>query len=519
MWFFGPNIFDAIANGEVEKVRDILERSTKALQRRKDGFSPLHHAVHYAAQERDLTMRRRRLDIVKLLLEKGADPNDREESRGRTPLHMAAEYGDIELVDLLIRYRADVNAPDRDRNTPLHYAVMRGHKHVAEFLLKNRANSNAQNKDGRTPLHIAALNNNIELVQLLLRYGANPQKRDAAGKTPINLTTNEELARLLKREYRARPRGAYRVEVRNTATGRDIPVQPPPPHATPTYGALHHRSQPREQLPPLHDAAMNRNPGLLNLLLSKGSNPNEVDNRGRTPLHIAAGVGCRDCADLLIQAGADINARDKNGRAPLHYAVWYGRLAVADLLLRKGAAPDAIDNKVKTPLHYAVEKIRPDLVELLLQHGADPNVRGTKKGVTPLYLAVAIIEDVSKGEISADLKDVLRMIDLLLEKEDPNIPNIDGWTPLHKAAKAGAVDVVAKLLERHANPNATDKKGRTPLHIAASNGHGAVVKLLLQYGADICARDYRRRTPHALATGDAKRELELILKKKGFINC
>jgi len=46
MWFFGPNIFDAIADGEVEKVRDILERSTKALQRRKDGFSPLHYAVH-----------------------------------------------------------------------------------------------------------------------------------------------------------------------------------------------------------------------------------------------------------------------------------------------------------------------------------------------------------------------------------------------------------------------------------------------------------------------------------------
>jgi ankyrin repeat protein len=518
MWFFGPNIFDAIANGEVEKVRDVLERGTKALQRRKDGFSPLHYAVHYAAQERDLTVRRRRLDIVKLLLEKGADPNDREESRGRTPLHMAAEYGDIELVDLLIRYRADVNAPDRDGNTPLHYAVMRGHKHVAEFLLKNRANSNAQNKDGRTPLHITALSNNIELAQLLLRYGANPQKRDAAGKTPINLTTNEELARLLEREYRAKPRGAYRAEVRNMAAGRDIPVQPPPPHAAPTYGALHHRSRLREPLPPLHDAVMNRNPGLLNLLLSKGGNPNEVDNRGRTPLHIAAGVGCRDCAVLLIQAGADVNARDKNGRTPLHYAVWYGRLAVADLLLRKGAAPNAIDNKGNTPLHYAVKKIRPDLVELLLQHGADPNVRGYR-GTTPLYLAVATIENVNKGKISADLKNVLRMIDLLLEKEDPNIPNIDGWTPLHKAAKAGAVDVVAKLLERHANPNATDKKGRTPLHIAASNGHGAVVKLLLQYGADICARDYRRRTPYALATGDAKRELELILKKKGFINC
>jgi ankyrin repeat protein len=95
---------------------------------------------------------------------------------------------------------------------------------LAEFLLKNRANSNAQNKDGRTPLHIAALNNDMELAQLLLRYGASPQKRDAAGKTPINLTTNEELARLLEREYRARPRGAYRAEVRNMATGRNIPV-------------------------------------------------------------------------------------------------------------------------------------------------------------------------------------------------------------------------------------------------------------------------------------------------------
>jgi ankyrin repeat protein len=138
--------------------------------------------------------------------------------------------------------------------------------------------------------------------------------------------------------------------------------------------------------------------------------------------------------------------------------VWHGRLAVADLLLRKSAAPNAIDNKGNTPLHYAVKKIRPDLVELLLQRGADPNVRGYR-GTTPLYLAVATIENVNKGKISTDLKNVFNMIELLLEKGDPNIPNIDGWTPLHKAAKAGAVDVVAKLLERHANPNATDKKG------------------------------------------------------------
>jgi len=498
MWFLGPNIFDAITNGEVEKVRDILERSVKALQRRKDGFSPLHYAVHYAAQERDPAGRRRRLDVVKLLLERGADPNDRDESRGRTPLHMAAEYGDMELVDLLIRYRADVNAPDRDRNTPLHYAVMRGHKHVAEFLLKNRANSNAQNKEGRTPLHIAALNNNIEIAQLLLRYRANPGIRDAARKTPIDLTTNEELARLLVREYRDRPRGAQRVKVRNTAVGRNV----------------------RVRLPPLHDAVKDQNPSLLNLFLSKGNNPNEVDNFGRTALHIAAEVGCRECADLLIQAGADVNARDKKGRAPLHYAVRYGHHEVADLLLRKGAAPNAIDNIGNTPLHYAVEKIRPDLVELLLQYGADPNVRGTLRGWTPLYHAVAIIEKVNRGEISADLKDILRMIDLLLEKGDPNIPNIDGWTPLHKAAAAGVVDVVAKLLEHNANPNATDKSGQTPLHIAAFKGYGVIVRLLLQYDADICARDIWRRTPYDLAKGDAKRELELILKKKmGSINC
>jgi len=129
---------------------------------------------------------------------------------------------------------------------------------------------------------------------------------------------------------------------------------------------------------------------------------------------------------------------------------------------------------------------------------------------------VVIIEKVNKGERIADLKNILGMIDLLLEKGDPNVPNIDGWTPLHKAAAVGAVDVVAKLLERHANPNASDKIGRTPLHTAAHKGHGAVVKLLLQYGADICARDRQRRTPYDLATGDAKRELELVLKKKGL---
>jgi FOG: Ankyrin repeat len=97
-------------------------------------------------------------------------------------------------------------------------------------------------------------------------------------------------------------------------------------------------------------------PQVALLLLKHGADPNAVNARGETPLHIAArgdehtiGSGNYAVVSILVKHGADVNARDKDGNTPLHYAVARCAFATASLLLKHGADPNARNNEGKTP--------------------------------------------------------------------------------------------------------------------------------------------------------------------------
>jgi len=83
------------------------------------------------------------LEVVKLLLEHGADPNVKNRD-GKTPLHNAASEGHLEVVKLLLERGADPNVKDDDGNTPLHNAAWRGHLEVVKLLLEHGADPNVQ---------------------------------------------------------------------------------------------------------------------------------------------------------------------------------------------------------------------------------------------------------------------------------------------------------------------------------------------------------------------------------------
>jgi ankyrin repeat protein len=91
------------------------------------------------------------VDVVRLLLAAGADPNARELSMGGTPLHVAAHSGHLDVARLLVEADADLAAcTSRDGATPLQLAVSRGHHHVVEYLIavapKDEAPSDAEDK-------------------------------------------------------------------------------------------------------------------------------------------------------------------------------------------------------------------------------------------------------------------------------------------------------------------------------------------------------------------------------------
>ena len=138
-----------------------------------------------------------------LLRHNGADTDVRGFNE-RTPLHSAAFYENLKVVQKLIDYEADIHAEDEKGWTPL-YLASYGHHFkdgsVLRLLLEHGADVNAQIKDGWTPLHRASSNGVLEVVRLLLEHGADVEVKAIDGKTALQCAAeggHDEIVKLLR---------------------------------------------------------------------------------------------------------------------------------------------------------------------------------------------------------------------------------------------------------------------------------------------------------------------------------
>lgn len=108
---------------------------------------------------------------------------------------------------------------------------------------------------------------------------------------------------------------------------------------------------------PIFDAVTSRydmNRDMINFLIKKGANINEVNKENMTPLACAVQLGDVEHAKLLISKGAKTNTQHKDGMTLMHYAVLSGNPEVVRLMAAKGLDVNAKDENGKTPLDYAV---------------------------------------------------------------------------------------------------------------------------------------------------------------------
>jgi len=92
---------------------------------------------------------------------------------GDTPLHVAAGEGQMEALELLLNWEADIESKNRVGSTPLHRAASNGQVAAVKKLLENGGNVDATNKSGSTPLHCASYGGFVEIAKLLCEHGAS----------------------------------------------------------------------------------------------------------------------------------------------------------------------------------------------------------------------------------------------------------------------------------------------------------------------------------------------------------
>ena len=194
-------IFEAIQQGDAERVRELADA---AGQRNDEGVSALLFAQYYGRDELVEALRRRRgeldvfeaaalgdVDRLRTLLADDPALVDAYADDGFFPLGLAAFFKRPDAVRLLLDRGADPNQQSRHAQIvvrPIHSAAADGGStEIARLLLDAGADVNARQPGGFTPLHAAAQVGNEELVALLLEHGADPDARLDEGRTPADL--------------------------------------------------------------------------------------------------------------------------------------------------------------------------------------------------------------------------------------------------------------------------------------------------------------------------------------------
>jgi ankyrin repeat protein len=449
-----PALVQAAKSGEGATALALVKQGANVNEPEADGTTALHWAVYHDD-----------VPLIEALLKAGARAavsND----YGSTPMSEAAIVGNTAVIGRLLSAGAPPDAANADGQTPLMLIARTSNVEAAQLLLRSGANVNTVEQwHGQTALMWAAAERQPAMVKLLLQHGARPDVR--------SLRNNWQ--RLVTAEPRAqvRPVGGLTallyaarqgcIECARALLDAHASIDLPDP----------------EGITPLLMAVESMHFDLAQLLVTRGANVNKWDWWGRTPLYGAVDVntlprGGRpdlpsldqttglQLIDLLLTRGANPNAQLK--LFPPYRAVGPDR--GADTMLTIGT----------TPLLRAAKAGDAPVIKLLLAHGGNPSLPNLY-GMTPLMAAAGLgsNEIDTRGRFKTQ-EEAIASIDLLAAAgADVNAHDgRQGQTALHGAAFWGWDNVVKDLVAHHADLNAKDSRGMTPLDSALgrAGGHG-----------------------------------------------
>jgi len=366
---------------------------------RADGQTPILIAVnggcnsYRAARDRSHSSIRNRFVIVGYLLARGAkytisvaaavgdqerieellhkDPGlaKRLDSAGESPLSYASQGGYLHIVRLLLERGADPNIAETGAadGLALYLACAGNHLEIARLLLAHGANPHAGLDGCQHCVNITRVYHSEQakpIEQLMRQHGAYTQ--------PYHMST---------RQMKQAIRDGHEV-IRHPEFLGNLMAK-----CNAELLELYLDSDPRFLEEMADELAVPWSAALVKKLLARGLAPNRTDWLGKTFLHACATSGNRSSAAALLEAGADINARDVEFHAtPLAAAIRYEpwcqsedrsqlgerKREMVEFLLERGAATNLPDDEPwSTPLAWARKKVGlAEIEEILLKHGA-----------------------------------------------------------------------------------------------------------------------------------------------------
>jgi ankyrin repeat protein len=409
----------------------------------------------------------------------------------------------------LVRAGAEINATEPDGTTALHWAAQWNDLDTVELLLKGGAKVNVSNDYGATPLWLAALNGSTPVVERLLAAGADPNMGLAGGETPLMTAARTgsvgAMQALLRRGAKLEANEGFRGQ---TALMWALSENHLDAAKALIEAGANVSAQSFSGFTPLMFAAREGNIDAARLLIAKGANINAAAaGDGSTPLIVATVRGHSKFAMFLLDQGADPNLAAP-GYTALHWAAGkFESVFTWDY-------PNVTGEWARL---IGIQEGRIELIRALLAHHADINARTTKApprfgyslfagaqlggrllGVTPFFLA-------------ADVGDIEVMKLLVAAGADPKIPAEDGTTSLMVAAGLTRLESESRQPEPNfleaaklciawgLDVNASNENGITPMHSAAIAGFDSIVQYLFEHGAALTAKTRTGQTPLAYA--------------------
>ncbi len=472
--YFKTPLYAATLMGHLEVMKILLEFGA---DRAKGAYTTNCSPLHAAAL-------RGNLNATYMLLNNDTVALDSQCNDKRTPIYIASQLGHTKIVEYLISKEANINMVAKEKQSPLAIAAKQDRGHIVKILIEAGADVEYVNRTN--PIHEAAKEGHLEVIKLLVELGnADVDSRTQKGETALAIATCKGFEEIV--EYLL-------------LKGADV-------NSTDNMGNS-----------PINEAS---SANIIKILIEHGANVEQVQHRddqynwmrpsfraghdGLRPIHSAIYDNNYKALEILVLQGkADVNALDNSGDTALITAAYTGNNDQVAFLLDHGTDPNIENNAGYTCLHAAARNHNLDTLKFLLESGKiNINFQSRKTGNTALHMVSILGSDTyiinylissnadvnainNRGESplwNADFRAKETLIDRGAIVDQVNVNN---WTALHFAVLNEHHEVVQLFMEKgNANVNAKDKNGDTCLHFASGLGYRRMLYELIEYGADV----------------------------------